>query len=133
MTDLDRSELTALLDDVRRELADAVDELDRTHAAHRRVESLLLVLLDHLPVATVVVDEELRVRAASAAAELSWGATIDGLVSGLDALDGPGVVGALRAALEAGHLPAGALPSGFGGALVTEPGTGIRYIAVWAG
>lgn len=133
MTDLHRAELTALLDDVRRELADAVDELDRTRAAHRRVESLLLALLEHLPIATVVVDEELRVRAASSAAESSWGASIDAPVSGIDALDDAGVVAALRAGFETGHVPAGSVPAGFGAALVSEPGTGVRYIAVWAG
>ena len=130
MTDL---ELAALLDDVRRELGDAVDDLARSQAAHRRVESLLLAVLEHVPVAIVVVDAELRVRAVSAAAEQAWGATLDRPLSGLDTLDDAGLVEAVRAAFDTGHVTDASLPDGFRAALVDEPGTGARYIAIWAG
>lgn len=133
MTDLSQTELVTLLDEARRELGATVDELDRSRAAHRRVESLLLAVLDHVPMPFLVVDEELRVRAASATAESSWRATLDGPLSGLDALHAAGVDAVCRAAFEAGHIAAGAVPEGFGAALVEEPGTGVRYIAVWAG
>jgi PAS domain-containing protein len=133
MTDLEPAELASLLDEVRRELDETVDDLDRSRAAHRRVESLLLALLDHVPVPVVVVDEDLKVRAAGAAAEAAWGATLDGPLSALGALEGAGVPDACRAAFQVGHLAAGSVPGGFGAAMIDEPGTGMRYIAVWAG
>ena len=133
MTETSNGELATLLDEVRRELGETVDELDRTRAAHRRVESVLLVLLDNLPVSVVVLDDDLVVRAASKAAEASWGATVGAHASGLEALDSPGVVETCRTSFEAGHVAPGSVPEGFGAAMVEEPGTGIRYVAAWAG
>jgi nitrogen fixation/metabolism regulation signal transduction histidine kinase len=133
VTDVEGGELAALLDDVRRELGQVVDELDRSRDAHRHVESLLLAVLEHVPVPVVVVDQELRVRAASTAAESAWGATLDRPVAGLDAFDGSGLNGALRAWFDAGYVAAGSVPDGFGAAMLEEPGTGVRYIAAWAG
>ena len=130
MSDLD---LASLLDDVRRELAAAVDDLARSRAEHRKVESLLLAVLEHVPVPLVVVDPELRVRAVAAAAEQAWGATLDRPLSALDTLDDAGLVGAVRAAFETGHVDQDAVPAGFGAAIVEEPGTAARYIAIWAG
>jgi PAS domain-containing protein len=126
-------ELASLLDDVRRELGDAVEDLARSRAEHRRVESLLLAVLEHVPVPIIVVDAELRVRAVGAAAEQAWGATLDRPLSSLDALDHAGLVEAVRTAFDAGHVQAASLPDGFGAALIEEPGTGARYIAIWAG
>jgi PAS domain-containing protein len=133
MTEVDDSELATLLDDVRRELGVAVDELERSRAAHRAVESMLLAVLEHVPVPLVIVDGELRVRAASSAAEAAWGATVDAPVSGLDELDDNGVVDACRSAVEIGHVAASSLPEGFGAALLDEPGTSARYVVVWSG
>lgn len=133
VTDIDVAELTSLLDDVRRELGDAVEELDRARVAHRTVESLLLAVLDHVPVSVVVVDERLRVRAASSAADRAWGASVDAAMSGLDALDDAGVVDACREAFETGHLTSASIPAGFGAAMLDEPGTDARYVVVWAG
>jgi nitrogen fixation/metabolism regulation signal transduction histidine kinase len=131
--EVEDGELAALLDDVRRELGEVVDELDRSRDAHRRVESLLLAVLEHVPVPVVVVDHELRVRAASAAAESQWGATIDRPIGGLDAFDRAGLSDTVRAGLDAGHVPVTAVPDGFGAAVLDEPGTGNRYITVWRG
>ena len=128
MTDLDAGELAELLDDVRRELGDAVDELDRSRAAHRRVESLLLAVLEHVPVPLVVVDRDLRVRAASAEAEREWGVTLDRPFLGAD-----GLADACQAAVDAGYVAAGSVPDGHGAAMLEEPGTGVRYIAAWRG
>lgn len=133
MTTADVSELATLLDEVRRELGETVDELDRSRAAHRRVESVLLVVLEHVPVPIVVLDDELRVRAASKSAEAAWGASLDAHASGVDDLDGGGVVEAARAAFEAGHRAPHTVPEGFGMAMIEEPGTGVRYVAAWAG
>ena len=133
MPEVEDGELAALLDDVRRELGEVVDELDRSRDAHRRVESLLLAVLEHVPVPVVVVDSDLRVRAASAAAESMWAATLDRPIAGLDAFEGSGLGSALRAAFDAGYVAAGSVPGGFGAAMLEEPGTGARYIAVWGG
>jgi PAS domain-containing protein len=128
LTEVDAAELAELLDDVRRELGDAVDELDRSRAAHRTVESLLLALLEHVPVPIVVVDRDLRVRAASAEAERQWGVALDRPFLGTD-----GLAEACRAAAEAGYVAAGSIPEGYGAAMLDEPGTGERYIAAWRG
>lgn len=133
MTEVEPAELATLLDEVRRELGETVDELDRSRTAHRRVESLLLALLDHVPVPIVVLDDELRVRAVSKQAESVWGASIDGHVGGLEELDGGGVVEACRTAFEVGHVAPSTIPEGFGLAMVEEPGTGVRYVAAWRG
>jgi PAS domain-containing protein len=133
MTEVDENELTTLLDDVRRELGEAVDDLERSRAAHRAVESMLLAVLEHVPVPLVIVDGELRVRAASAAAEEAWGASVDAPVSRLDELDDAGVVDVCRAAIESGHVAASSVPAGFGAALLDEPGTSARYVVVWSG
>ena len=133
MTEVDEGELAAVLDDVRRELGEVVDELDRSRDAHRRVESLLLAVLEHVPTPVAVVDSELRVQAASAAAEESWGTVLDRPVLGLEAFEGNGLGDAVRAAFDAGYIAAGSVPAGFGAAMLEEPGTGVRYIAVWAG
>ena len=133
MTELDDGGLAELLDDVRRELGEVVDELDRSRDAHRKVESLLLAVLEHVPTPLAVVDAELRVRATSAAAESAWGTVLDRPVAGLDTFDGNGLGTALRSAFEAGYVAAGSVPDGYGAAMLEEPGTGVRYIAVWAG
>ena len=130
MSDLD---LASLLDDVRRELGETADDLARSQAEHRKVESLLLAVLEHVPVPRVVVDADLRVRAVSATAEQAWGATLDRPLSALDTLDDAGLVESVRAAFDTGHVVDAAIPDGFGAALVDEPGTGMRYIAVWSG
>ena len=128
MTDLDAGELAALLDDVRRELGETVDELDRTRVAHRAVESLLLAVLEHVPVPVVVVDADVRVRAVSAAAERHWGAALDRPLVGVD-----GLGDACRACFDAGYVAPESIPDGYGAAMLEEPGTGVRYIAAWRG
>ena len=133
MTEVDEGELAAVLDDVRRELGEVVDELDRSRDAHRRVESLLLAVLEHVPTPVAVLDADLRVQAASAAAEEAWGAVLDRPVAGLETFDDSGLSDSVRAAFDAGYVAAGSVPDGFGAAMLEEPGTGVRYIAVWAG
>lgn len=131
MTDVEPADLASLLDEVRRELGTTVDELDRSRAAHRRVESLLLAVLDHVPVPIVVLDDELRVRAVSAAAERAWGATVDAPASAVDELGG--AVETCRQAFELGYLSDPAVGADLHAAMLDEPGTGARYIAVWPG
>ena len=133
MTEVEEGELATVLDDVRRELGAVVDDLDRSRDAHRRVESLLLAVLEHVPTAVAVVDADLRVQAASAAAEAAWGTVLDRPVAGLTTFDDSGLADAIRAAFDAGYVATGSIPDGFGAALLEEPGTGVRYIAVWAG
>lgn len=131
MSTTESGELVELVDQLRQELAAAVDELDRARDAHRRVESLLLALLEHVPVPLVVVDRELRVRAATAAAEGAWGADLDRPLSALEGLDA-GVVAACRTGVEQGIVRPGDVPDGYGVALLSEPGTGERYATAWA-
>lgn len=133
VTDVDAGSLVPLLDDIRRELSDVVDELDRTRVAHRRVESLLLAVLDHVPVPVVVVDQELQVRAVSAAAEQAWAATLARPMSEAGPLDDQRVTEVCRTALATGHVTPDAVPEGFGAAVLEEPGTAARYVVVWAG
>lgn len=131
MTEVERPELASLLDDVRRELGATVDELDRSRAAHRRAESLLLAVLEHVPAPIVVVDEELRVRAASAEAERCWGTTLDVPVSAVPALSA--AADRCRAAFEDGDGVPPTLGDHLRAATIDEPGTSNRYIALWAG
>lgn len=130
--DADVTTLVALLDECRAELATAVDELQRSRAAHRAVESLLSAVLDHVPAPLLVVDAEGRVRAVTAAAERAWGARLGDLAAGVPALRRTGAAEVLHAAVEAGHLAGRSLPDGLAAAVVEEPGTGVRYAAVWA-
>lgn len=130
MTDSDVDTLAHLLDDLRRELGSAVDDLERSRAAHRRVESLLLAVLEHVPVPVVVVDGELRLQAVSAAAEQAWGAQLDAPLAGLGDRLG-GIAGACQEALEAGRVAGDGLPEGLAAAVIDEPGTHARYVVVW--
>jgi hypothetical protein len=125
----DVHELGSLVEDLRLELHAAVDELERSRAAHRQVESVLLGLLEHLPVPLVVVDGEERVRVASAAAESVWDVQLDAPVAGVPALRD--LAGAMRAALHDG-VQQQALPDGFDAAVLDEPGTDARYVVVWS-
>jgi hypothetical protein len=131
LSDVESGELRALLDDLRRELGEVVDELDRSRAAHRRVESLLLAVLDNVPTPIIVLDDSLRVRAASASATATWHVSLDAMATGVEELDRGGVVEACRAAFESGHVTSGSMPVGYGAAMIEEPGTGVRYITVW--
>jgi PAS domain-containing protein len=131
VSDVDAASLAALLDECRAELTAAVDELERSRAAHRTVESLLLAVLDHVPVPFVVVDAEGRLRAVSAAAQETWGAQLGDLAAGVRPLGDAGVPELCRVAVEAGHVPAATVPPGFDAALLHEPGTDTRYVAVW--
>ena len=131
MNDGDVGALADLLDDVRRELSSAVDELERSRAAHRTLETLLLATLEHVPVPVVVVDREHRVRAASAAAERAWGAQLDAPMSTAAGLAGEPVADAVSVALDEGKIDGHAMPEGFSAALIEEPGTGDRYLVVF--
>jgi nitrogen fixation/metabolism regulation signal transduction histidine kinase len=130
VTEVDTESLAELLDDCRTELAAAVDDLERTRAAHRTVESLLLAVLDHVPTALVVVDAEGRVRAASARAASAWGAQVGDLAGGVPTLGAAGLAETCRRSIEAGRVD-GAVPDGFGAAVLDEPGTNQRYAIVW--
>src|SRR3990170_5234168 len=99
MTDLDPDALTALLDEVRRELGAAVEELERSRAGHRQAESLLLAVLDNVPTPVVVVDHDQRVPAASAAAEGAWGSRLDAPLSAVEALREAGLDETCRVAV----------------------------------
>lgn len=123
-------DLAELLDELRSELGAAVDELERTRAAHRSVETVLSAVLDHVPTPVVVVDDELRVRAFSAAAEAAWDVRLDVAASSSDTLHGAGVVEALRPAFGAGRVDE--LPPPFAAVVVVEPGTDARYAVVWS-
>ncbi len=132
MTDLDDDALSGLLDDLRRELTVANEELERSRDAHRRVETMLLAVLEHVPLPLVVVDVEQRVRAVSAAAEVAWDARLDAPVGGVAGLREGRVDELARAVADTGALDPGAVPDGFGAALVEEPGTAARYLVVWS-
>jgi nitrogen fixation/metabolism regulation signal transduction histidine kinase len=132
MTDLDPDALSGLLDDVRRELGSAVDELERSRAAHRQAESLLLAVLDHVPTPLVVVDRDQRVRAASAAAEGVWGSRVDAPLGAVEVLRDAGLDETCRVAVAEGHLARDAVPDGFGVAVLDEPGTGARFVVLWS-
>lgn len=131
MNPVETGELLGLLEELRGELASAVDELDRTRDAHRRLESLLLAVLDHVPLPIVVVDGELRVRAAAASAEDRWHAAPGRPGSALQGVPA-GALDACRAALDQGSVRHGDVPDGYGVALLSEPGTAERYAVLWA-
>lgn len=131
MTEVGVDSVAELLDDVRMELTAAVDELERSRASHRRVESLLLAILEHVPVPVVVIDDGIRLRAVSAAAESAWDASLEAPASSVEALHEAGLPEMARTALEAGHVDRSVVPDGFGAALLEEPGTGQRYVVVW--
>lgn len=131
MTELGLDSVAGLLDDVRMELAAAVEELERSRAAHRRVESVLLAILEHVPIPVVVIDDGIRLRAVSSAAESAWGASLEAPASSVEALHDAGLPEMARTALETGHVDQSAVPGGFGAALLEEPGTAQRYVVVW--
>lgn len=132
MNDMAGSTLSELVDDLRRELAFANEELERSRDAHRRVESLLLAVLEHVPVAVVVVDDDQRVRAVSTEAERQWDARLDAPASSVDALHAAGLAELCRNAVETGAFEYARVPRGFGAAMTDEPGTDRRYIVVWS-
>ena len=119
-----RSPLT--LERATEELETAVAELHRAREAHRRVESLLLTVLEHLPVGVVVVDPQLRVRAASAYAQERWSVVLD------RRLDDAQVPSPIRTAIDA-TIRTGQRTSiiGAGAGELVDPGGGARYVVGW--
>lgn len=103
------------------DLEAALDEVERLHRDHRRVESLLHGLLDLLPLAVVVVDRDLRVCALSAAGEAAWADRIGRPVTHDE--------GDFRAALDG--LEPRRSAGGLELARFDEPGTGDRYVVAW--
>ena len=89
--------------------------------AHRQVESLLLAVLEHVPLPVVVVDRDERLRATSASADEVWGAQLDAPLAGVASLRDLAPVA--RAAIEQGTVAPQTVPDGFGAAVLDEPGT----------
>ncbi len=112
-----------LVEAARADLAAANRELEALRRDHRRLETVLESLLEHVPAAVVVVDACLCVRAQSAAADDRWGDRVG------RPLDGP-LVDACRGLLSQAP-PARTSVDGVQLVLVVEPATADRYILWW--
>lgn len=114
-----------MLSAVAEELESAVAELQRCRDAHRQTESLLLAVLDKLPVSLLVVDESRRIRAASTHAHEQWEVELDRPFHAFHVPD------AVRAVIES-TLAGGQRSSVSGaGAAALEHGDGDRYVIGW--